>query len=188
MNDAATLKRYPNSAILLHWLVLLLVVAAYACILLRESYERGSDIREGLKAWHFMLGLAVLATTLLRSGLRAFVWKTPPITPPPPRFLHLLSIAAHLAIYLWLIAMPIAGWTILSAEGDPIPFFGLELPPLTGSNEVLAEQVEELHEAGGTLGYFLLGLHAAAALFHHYVMKDSTLVRMLPPRGRISAE
>lgn len=188
MSDAATAKRYPNSAILMHWLVLLLVIAAYACILLRTNYERGSDIREALKAWHFMLGLSVLAATFLRIGLRVLVWKTPPITPEPPRILHLLSVAAHLAIYIWLIAMPFAGWTILSAEGDPIPFFGLELPPLTGVNETLAGQVEELHEAGGTLGYFLLGLHAAAALFHHYVMKDSTLVRMLPPRGRTSGK
>ena len=184
MSDAAAPKRYPYSAILLHWLVLILVVAAYACILLRTNFERGSDIREGLKAWHFMLGLSVLAATFLRIGLRAMVWKTPPITPPPPRMLHLLSIAAHLAIYGWLIAMPIAGWTILSAEGDPIPFWGLNLPPLTSPDKVLADQVKELHETSGTIGYFLLGLHAAAALFHHYFMKDDTLRRMLPSRVR----
>lgn len=184
MSATSLPRRYPNSAILLHWLVLLLVAAAYACILLRENYERGSDIRESLKTWHFMLGLAVLAATFLRAGLRAFVWKTPPITPQPPRLLHLLSIVAHSAIYIWLIAMPIAGWTILSAEGDPIPFLGLQLPPLTGVNEGLAKQVEELHEAGGTVGYFLLGLHAVAALFHHYFIKDDTLVRMLPRHGR----
>ncbi len=184
MTNAAASKRYPNIAIALHWLVLLLVVAAYACILLRENFPRGSDIREGLKTWHFMLGLTVLAATFVRGGLRAFVWKTPPITPEPPRLLHWLSIAAHLAIYLWLIAMPFAGWTILSAEGDPIPFWGLQLPPLTGVNKQFAEQVQELHETGGTVGYFLLGLHAAAALFHHYVLKDNTLVRMLPRKGR----
>ena len=184
MSDAAAPKRYPDSAILLHWLVLILVVAAYACILLRTNFERGSDIREGLKAWHFMLGLSVLAATFLRIGLRAMVWKTPPITPPPPRMLHLLSIAAHLAIYAWLIAMPIAGWTILSAKGDPIPFWGLNLPPLTSPDKVLADQVKELHETSGTIGYFLLGLHAAAALFHHYLMKDDTLRRMLPSRVR----
>src|SRR5690606_8149273 len=95
MSDTPARQRYPNSAILLHWLVLLLVVAAYACILLRVNYERGSDIREGLKAWHFTLGLSVLAATFLRAGLRAFVWKTPPIMPEPPRALHLLSVAAH---------------------------------------------------------------------------------------------
>ena len=184
MSDAAAPKRYPDSAILLHWLVLILVVAAYACILLRTNFERGSDIREGLKAWHFMLGLSVLAATFLRIGLRAMVWKTPPITPPPPRMLHLLSIAAHLATYAWLIAMPIAGWTILSAEGNPIPFWGLNLPPLTSPDKVLADQVKELHETSGTIGYFLLGLHAAAALFHHYFMKDDTLRRMLPSRVR----
>jgi cytochrome b561 len=187
MSDAAAPKRYPDSAILLHWLVLILVVAAYACILLRTNFERGSDIREGLKAWHFMLGLSVLAATFLRIGLRAMVWKTPPITPPPPRMLHLPSIAAHLAIYAWLIAMPIAGWTILSAEGNPIPFWGLNLPPLTSPDKVLADQVKELHETSGTIGYFLLGLHAAAALFHHYLMKDDTLRRMLPRRGRSGA-
>lgn len=184
MSDTPARQRYPNSAILLHWLVLLLVVAAYACILLRVNYERGSDIRESLKVWHFMLGLSVLGVTFLRVGLRAFVWKTPPIIPEPPRALHLLSIAAHLAIYAWLIAMPVAGWIILSAEGDPIPFWGINLPPLAGADKSLAGQVEELHELGGTIGYFLLGLHAVAALFHHYVMKDTTLMRMLPHKGR----
>jgi cytochrome b561 len=184
MTDPDAPKHYPNTTILLHWLIMLLVVAAYACILLRENYPRGSDIREALKAWHYTLGLAVLATTFLRAGLRAFVWKTPPISPMPPRALHLLSVAAHLAIYVWLIAMPIAGWTILSAEGDPIPFLGLNLPPLTGVDENLAKQVEELHETAGFVGYFLLGIHAAAALFHHYAFKDNTLLRMLPRRGR----
>ena len=131
-----------------------------------------------------MLGLSVLAATFLRIGLRVLVWKTPPITPEPPRMLHLLSIAAHLSIYAWLVAMPFAGWTILSAEGDPIPFWGLNLPPLTSPDKALADQVKELHETGGTVGYFLLGLHAAAALFHHYFMKDDTLRRMLPGKGR----
>ena len=74
MNDSPLHKRYPNSAILLHWLVLLLVVAAYACILLRTNFERGSDIREGLKAWHFMLGLSVLAATFLVLGVLPLVF------------------------------------------------------------------------------------------------------------------
>jgi cytochrome b561 len=184
MNETSPSKRYATGAIALHWLMLILIVAAYACILLRENYERGSDIREGLKTWHFMLGLSVLALTVVRGGLRAFVWKTPAITPEPPRVLHLLAIVAHVTIYVWLLAMPVAGWIILSAEGDPVPFWGLMLPPLTGINEDLASTVEELHETGGTVGYFLLGLHAAASLFHHYILKDNTLLRMLPGRER----
>jgi cytochrome b561 len=81
-----------------------------------------------------------------------------------------------------MLGMPLAGWTILSAEGDPIPFFGLELPPLVGPDKDFAHQVEELHELGGTIAYWLIGLHALAALFHHYVLKDGVLLRMMPRR------
>ena len=81
-----------------------------------------------------------------------------------------------------MILMPIAGWIVLSAEGDPIPYFGLELPPIVGPDPALAERVEELHELVGTIGFYLIGLHAAAALFHHYVLRDGTLARMMPAR------
>lgn len=169
---------YSRGAVAIHWLMLALIVAVYACILLRENFPRGSDVREALKTWHFMLGLSVLALSLLRLGLRLTVWKTPAINPPPPRYLIWLAAGAHAAIYALIITMPIAGWLILSAEGKPIPF---NLPPLVSPDAGLAKTVEELHEAGGFIGYFLIGLHAAGALFHHFVMKDDTLRRMIPP-------
>ena len=86
----------------------------------------------------------------------------------------------HGALYLLMIAMPLGGWLILSASGKPIPFFGLELPALVAENQALADQVKEIHEIGGTAGYWLIGLHAAAALFHHYIQRDNTLRRMWP--------
>jgi cytochrome b561 len=89
----------------------------------------------------------------------------------------------HIALLAFMIAMPILGWLILSGEGDPIPFWGLQLPALTGPDKALAEQAEEIHETVGNVGYFLIGAHAAAALFHHYVIKDNTLLRMLPGRS-----
>ena len=58
----------------------------------------------------------------------------------------------------------------------------IELPPLIGPDEARAESLEELHKTVGTIGYWLIGLHAAAALFHHYVQRDNTLTRMLPLR------
>jgi cytochrome b561 len=79
-----------------------------------------------------------------------------------------------------MIAMPIAGWAILSAEGKPIPFWGLELPALIAENKELAHTIEELHETAGLVFYYTLALHALAALFHHYIVKDNTLRRMLP--------
>jgi cytochrome b561 len=173
--------KYPSAAIAIHWLVLLLVIAVYALILLRENYPRGSDIRETLKSLHFSFGLTVLALTALRLAMRTFFWKQPPITPPVPPWLVIPAAAAHIALYALLLAMPIAGWMILSAEGEPIRFFGVNLPPLLAPDEQLAGQIKEIHETGGTIGYFLIGAHAAAALFHHYVFRDDTLERMLPP-------
>jgi cytochrome b561 len=79
-----------------------------------------------------------------------------------------------------MISMPLAGWLMLSAAGKTIPFFGLQWPALIGESKNVAEFIKEIHETGGTVGYFLIGFHAAAALFHHYVLHDGTLRRMLP--------
>lgn len=159
--------------------MLLLLVAVYACMELRGYYPKGSDFREELKMWHFMLGLSVLLLVLIRIVARV-TGGTPPITPDPPAWQTLFARMTHLALYAFMIAMPIAGWVILSASGKAIPFFGLDLPALVGPNKALAEQVKELHETVATIGYFLVGLHAVAALFHHYIVKDDTLRRMMP--------
>lgn len=81
-----------------------------------------------------------------------------------------------------MIGTPILGWIILSADGWPVPFFGWQLPPFVGNSEAITEWAEEIHETVATAGYFLVGLHATAALFHPYVMRGKTLRRMLPGR------
>jgi cytochrome b561 len=58
----------------------------------------------------------------------------------------------------------------------------VQLPALLNENKVLAETVKEVHQTGATIGYFLIGLHAAAAmsLYQHSLVRDDTLRRMLP--------
>ncbi|WP_343883058.1 cytochrome b [Rhodanobacter caeni] len=177
-----TADRYGSLSIAMHWLMLLLLIGVYACINLRELFPRGSDLRDGLKTWHFMLGLAVLALVVVRLALRWAAGAQPGIQPPPPHWQQRLAGLMHLALYLFMIAMPLLGWLTLSAAGKPIPFFGLSLPALVGADEALAGTFKEIHETIGTIGYYLIGLHAAAALFHHYVARDNTLRRMLPRR------
>ncbi|MGZ8251926.1 MAG: cytochrome b [Methylophilaceae bacterium] len=174
-------KRYGSLSIGLHWLMLLLIISVYACIELREFFPKGSDPRNALKAWHFMLGIAVLGLASLRL-IVSIKGPTPLIQPAPPAWQMLSAKLMHLALYVLMIGMPVAGWLILSAEGKPIPFFGLELPALIGESKDTAKLIEEIHETGGTIGYFLIGFHAAAALFHHYLVRDNTLERMLPNR------
>lgn len=171
--------RYGSLSVGLHWFMLLLLVAVYACIELREFFPKGSEPREALKAWHFMLGLSVLALVGLRLVAR-FMKPAPRIEPAPSTPQMLLTKLMHVMLYVLMIGMPIAGWLLLSAAGKPIPFFGLQLPALVDQSKSLAGLLKEVHEAGGTVGYFLIGAHAVAALFHHYCVRDNTLRRMLP--------
>lgn len=174
---AAVTERYGKLSIALHWITLALLVGVYACIELREMFPRDSDPRVMLKSWHFTLGLTVFFLVWVRMAAR-LLGKTPPIIPRAPRWQLIIANAVEFALYGLMFLLPILGWITLSATGDSIPFFGLQLPALVGPNEQLAERSEEVHEALATIGYFLIGLHAAAALFHHYVRRDNTLVRM----------
>ena len=109
-----------------------------------------------------------------------FTGVVPRIQPDPPKWQSLFAKLMHVALYALMIGMPIVGWLTLSAQGKVVPFFGLQWPQLVAESKAVADGAKELHEAGGTVGYFLIGLHAAAALFHHCVVRDNTLRRMLP--------
>lgn len=174
-----TTARYGILSIGMHWLMLILIIAVYACIELRGNFPRGSDIRVALKTWHYMLGLSVFCLMWLRLLFRVIA--PAPVTEPAlPSWQALASKLMYATLYLFLVAMPVLGWMILSAENDPIPFFGLQLPALMGLDKPLAKTLEEIHETVGNIGYFLIGIHAAAALYHHYVRRDNTLLMMIP--------
>lgn len=170
---------YDSASIALHWLMVVLIAAVYTCIELRVNFPRGSDLREGLKSWHFMLGLSVLLLVAVRVVLRLSN-ATPPIQPAPARWQVILSRLMLVALYTLMMVMPLLGWLTLSAGGKPIPFFFVQLPALDNESKFVADWAKELHEIGGTIGYALIALHAAAALFHHYFVRDNTLRRILP--------
>lgn len=165
----------------LHWLMLLLLAAVYASMELEDLAPEGSATREAMETWHYMLGLSVLGLAALRLAVH-FIGPVPAISPAPPRWQHRMAGLVHMGLYVFMLGMPLLGWALLSAEGEPIPFFGMQLPALFDARESLAESIEELHEVGATIGYVLIGLHSAAALYHHYFLRDDTLRRMLPKR------
>lgn len=178
-----TTKHYSGALIALHWLTLLLLIAVYALIELRGIYPKGSDAYLAMKSWHFTLGLTVLVLLPIRLLARVGGGGAPPIHPPLAAAQEKLAKLVHLLLYLFLLVMPILGWMTLSAKGQVIPFFGLELPPLLGADKPLGHQLEEIHETIGTIGYYLIGLHAVAALFHHYWTRDDTMQRMMLHRN-----
>lgn len=171
--------RYGSLAITLHWAMLFLIAAVYLCIEMRGYFPKGSAMRNALKTWHFMLGLSVLILATLRLALHLLA-PTPAISPEPARWQRIAARVVHVLLYAFMLGMPLLGWLVLSAAGKPIPFFGLQWPALTAADPASAERLEGIHESIGNLGYALIGLHAAAALFHHAVLRDDTLRRMLP--------
>ena len=104
-----TSNRFGRLSIGLHWIMLLLLIAVYASINLRELYPKGSDPREALKTWHFMLGLCVFALVSLRIYARISA-PTPGIIPEPKPWQSLSAKLMHFALYALMIGMPLLGW------------------------------------------------------------------------------
>ncbi len=172
---------YGSLSIILHWLMLILMIAVYSTIELRVLFDKGTDLRDELKALHFMLGLSVFFLVWLRLAIRLTA-PEPVIVPELSNFQQKTAKLMHIALYALMLLMPLLGWLLLSSVGKPVPFFGLELPALIDESESLKPLIKEVHETFGVVGYFLIGFHAAAALFHHYVQRDNTLLRMLPKK------
>lgn len=176
-----TQPRYGATSIALHWLMALLLVAAYATMELEEAFPGGED---ALEAWHYALGLAVLVLVAVRIVVR-LVGSAPPINPQPAAWQRVLTKLVHLGLYLFMVSMPVLGWMTLSGEGEPatLPLLGWPIVPIPGVDQALGETAEELHEAIAVIGYWLVGLHTLAALAHHYLFHDDTLRRMWPLRS-----
>jgi cytochrome b561 len=177
---APAVERYQPPVIVMHWLTLALLVAVYTLIELKGFLPKHSDARAAAQSWHQLCGVGVFVVVWLRLAVRRLYRQTPPIVPQPPRWQMEFAHAMHWVLYAFLIVMPLLGWSVLSAKGHLDLPLGLHLPPLMSPDKLLARTLQGVHETLGNVGYYLIGLHAAAALFHHYGMRDSTLRRMLP--------
>ena len=178
-----TRQRYGNLSMALHWLTLLLIIAVYCLMEFRDIFPRGSAGREWMKEGHFIAGLLILGIVVARLLVR-LSGPSPLIEPRSSAFMHALARLAHVILYGFLMLTPLLGWLTLSASGKPIPFFGFEFPALIAPNDGLKGTIKEFHETLANIGYGLIFLHVAAALYHHHVLKDNALTNMLPERNR----
>jgi cytochrome b561 len=172
--------RYVTPARWLHWTIFALVALAYVFINLFELFPRGSATRNNVLASHYTMGLAVLLLVLPRLLVRVRNGR-PPISPAPPRWSEWLGNLTHLALYLFLLIQPLLGIITLQVGAKPVSLFGVTLLPalVDTPNRWLSHQLERIHMTLGTVFYYVIGLHIAAALWHHLVRRDDTLRRML---------
>lgn len=141
--------------------------------------EKGTWQRSVMVISHYSAGAIVLVIMFARAFLRTRT-KTPPIAPPLKHWQTGLSHLTHTLLYALFIALPILGLSSRYLRGREWSLFWLNMPVSATPNPDFAATLIDWHETLAPLGYWLIGLHALAALFHHYFMKDNTLRRMMP--------
>ena len=169
-----TVTRYNSTARAFHAVIAVLVIVNLALGLLSEAVEKTVD----LLPLHKSIGITVLALTIARIALR-FTWKTPDYVPSLKRFDLIVAKTMHAIFYGLLLILPLTGWIMTSAGKGPLAWFGVPVPKLAvEKGSTLGEIGYEGHEI---LGFTMLGLvvlHVAAALRHHFILKDGVMRRM----------
>jgi cytochrome b561 len=171
--------QYTRTAIVLHWVIALLIVANFVLGLTMVDLPL-SPQKLKYFSYHKWTGITIWLIVMLR-----ILWRLghrpPPLPAAMPGWQRAAAHVSHFALYLLMFAIPISGWLYSSAAGKPVVYLGLvPLPDLVAPDKQLAERLELLHI---TLNFTLLGLvvlHLLAGLKHHFIDRDSVLARMLP--------
>ena len=173
---AATVQapsRYDPTTIMLHWLTAALVGWQWLGGQTIDWLPRGT-FREGLWSLHIVLGACLALVLLARLAWRLTRGRR---LPAEPGLLGLAARAVHGLLYLTLAVVLGAGLFWVWVRGSDI-FGVLKVPEFDPGNRALRGLVGEWHETAANLLIILAGLHAAAALLHHYLLHDATLARM----------
>ena len=168
-------SNYSGLQIAIHWLVFLLVIVTYCAMEFRGFAPR--DWRPYFNIVHVSCGITILVLMIARLLVR-LKSPTPPIVPKPSPMLTGLAHLGHLIIYLLFIALPI----LMYNRGGNWIAFGLSMPHAAEANFDLVDMLKEYHVTLAMFGYYVIALHALAALAHHYFFKDNTLLRMMPKK------
>lgn len=177
MNTSPT--TYTLTAIRLHWLVFLLIFAAFSLGLYMADLPLSPD-KLILYNYHKWMGITVLLLAVLR-----LLWRLTHRPPELPGAMagweRFAAHAMHFLLYVMIFAVPLTGWLMSSAKGFQTVWFGvLPLPDLIGKDKELGKQLAALHEFVNYTMLALVVVHVAAALKHHFIVKDDILTRMIP--------
>lgn len=174
------MQRYTKTAILLHWLVALLIIAAFLLGLVMTDIPGLTPTKLKYYSWHKWMGVTVLGLAALR-----LLWRKANTPPPPlpgmPAWQEKSAEAMHVALYVLMFLVPLSGYLYSLAAGVPVVYLGLfPLPVLMAPNPELKPVLKEVHYVF-TMGMAgAVAAHALAALKHHFIDRDATLKRMLP--------
>jgi cytochrome b561 len=181
MNDAR--KTYSAPAITFHWVTVILVVVAFLISVGGPESRVYAPQNSTDLSLHELLGFSVFALTCVR-----LVWRLFDPPPPPvemPGWMHAASRLVHWTLYALLLVTPLTAVWAAWAEGHALTPLGLgSIAPVIGENKTMGSFVADIHGLLGDAIMWVAGLHAAAALYHHFLLRDCVLSAMLPWVGR----
>jgi cytochrome b561 len=172
------IPKYSAPAKFFHWVTVLLLVIQYTIGWLMPDIGRDTQ-PVGLISWHLSIGALIVLLVLAR-----FMWRWKQHPPPAQQMLspllNRIARATHWLLYLLLIAFPLMGWANASSRGWPVSLFGeLPLPALSSKGSQLGHALGDVHQLFAWVLIAMVALHIAGALYHHFIVKDDTLRRML---------
>ena len=174
-------RHFAPLARLLHWLMALLIIAM---LFIGAGMVASVSARhEWLIHLHKPLGIAILLLVLVRLWVR-FYTRQPPLPADLPGWQVLVAKASHVLLYALMLSLPLLGWGMISAAGDPVMLgSSLQLPAILPANAQLFAVLRKAHGYLAYLLFFTVLAHLAAALFHGWVRRDGVLQSMLRGRG-----
>jgi cytochrome b561 len=169
-------KRYDRPTIVFHWVTAVLVVMQWLGAQTIDWFPRG-PLRVDARSVHITFGMLLAAVLVGRLIWRLTGGRRLPLADRGT--LNIVAKGTHWGLYAMLVAMVLVGVFLTWTRGDSI-FNLFNIPAYDPGNKGLSDQVQEIHVTIGWLILGLAGLHAGAALVHHYLWHDSVLNRMLP--------
>ena len=172
-------RNYDDVAAALHWLTALLVVVQFALAVTWDWFPRAT--RETMQSVHVSFGVLLTAVIVARIAWRVIPGHHRPAI--ASGWVKTASKTVHYLLYVLLVAQASLGFAWRWAQGHDVSFFGLfAIPGPYGALErATRHTLAEFHEKIGWAIVIMAFGHAMAALYHHYVLKDRVLGRMLPP-------
>ena len=174
------MQRYTKTAMLLHWLIALMIIAALFLGLTMVAIPGFSPTKLKYFSWHKWIGVTVLALVAIRLLWR-LSHKPPAALASIPPLQHKLAEGMHYLLYFLMFAAPISGYLYGSAAGVPVVYLKLvQLPMIIAPDPELKALLKTVHYVLVMTMAGAVVAHALAALKHHFFDRDTTLKRMLP--------
>lgn len=160
-----------------HWLTALLVVATF--VISPEDFDEAENLGGDWRGQvHETLGLIVFGLSIFRIVWMLFA--QPRLDIPMSTIMSMTAKTLQAAFYFLLLAVPLTAVFGIWLNGDALNIIqNITIVAPFARMENAGELLLDLHSVLADLLMWLAGIHSAAALFHHYILKDTVLKSMM---------